>query len=171
MGTNVSKYTTGVKGIMSKLVKDGHPALTSYAKHVALDENVLNLIKAMQAIMLKGDYRGAGTGLAANQVGVLKRIIVIDISGFNETIINPEITRRFGGLVGREEGCLSFPGIRVMKVRHRQIVVEGFDEARNEVRHKLKGWAARVVQHEVDHLNGITIKMSDGDGNGKPKNK
>lgn len=146
-----------------KLVKDGHHALTSYAKRVSEDDDVGDLIKAMREIMLKGDIRSPGVGLAANQVGELKRIIVLAAGGFQKTIINPEITRWYGGEAGDREGCLSFPGLNVMKVRHRQIVVEGVDEARNPVRYNLKGFAARVVQHEIDHLNGITIKTSRGE--------
>lgn len=143
-----------------ELVKNSHPVLLAHAMYVPQGENVNQLINRMRCVMLAGDRSGPGLGLAANQVDVLKRVIVLAVDGFHKNIINPEITRWFGGRSGLKEGCLSFPGLLVMKVRHNQIVVEGFNENWNPVRYKLKGMAARVVQHEVDHLNGITINQA-----------
>lgn len=98
-----------------------------------------------------------GVGLAANQVGVLKRVIYIKCGPFKQIIINPVITRNFGGQTTNREECLSYPGLSVLKVRSKKVRVEGFDEDWNPIHFKLNKLAARCVQHEVDHLNGITI--------------
>lgn len=102
-------------------------------------------------------YQGRGVGLSANQVGELKRIIVIHADGFKQVIINPVIIKTYGGKSTQKEGCLSSPGLQVVKVRFKQIIVEGFDENWKPIKRKLKGLAARCVQHEIDHLNGVTI--------------
>lgn len=116
-------------------------------------ENI-NLILAKMAIGIREGV--GGVGLAANQVGETKRIIMIDNGGFKAVILNPVITRRYGGQVNSKEGCLSFPGKLALVVRHKQITVEGYDTDWIPVAFKLKGVNAIVVQHEVDHLDGIS---------------
>ena len=98
-----------------------------------------------------------GIGLAANQLGLNMRIIVVKVGPFKQAIINPVITKRYGGKHTAREGCLSFGPDTALVVRDRKIIVEGFDDHLRPVRFKLKQLAARCVQHEVDHLNGITI--------------
>lgn len=88
---------------------------------------------------------------------MLKRVIVIQTKGFRQVLINPVITGGYGGKSKQKEGCLSFPRLLVQKIRNKQITVEGFNEYWKPVTRKLKGDAARCVQHEIDHLNGITI--------------
>lgn len=99
---------------------------------------------------------GKGIGLAANQVGETKRIIIVCTKDFRQVFINPEITKKFGGTVNSKEGCLSFPGKQVLVVRSRGIIVEGVDEFFKPVKFRLNSLAGIVVQHEVDHLDGIT---------------
>lgn len=98
-----------------------------------------------------------GVGLAAIQVGHPIRIIMINMDRLKLTVLDPEI--QFLGRATRtsREGCLSIPGKRVAKVRHYQIILTGFDENWKPIKRKLKGFEAFVAQHEVDHLNGITI--------------
>lgn len=123
------------------------------AFEVASGEDVSALINDMWRLM----YEHKGIGLAANQVGELRRVIVVHAKGFKQAFINPVIVRRYGGRKAEREGCLSFPGATVTKVREVQIIVEGFDQDWNPIRRKLKGLAARCVQHEVDHLDGKNI--------------
>ena len=93
----------------------------------------------------------------ANQIGILKRVIVVDTGDFRQAFVNPTIERRYGGLHTQREGCLSYPDKTVPMVRAKQIIVTGWDEHWRPLRFKLKGFNARVVQHEVDHLDGRTI--------------
>lgn len=98
-----------------------------------------------------------GIGLAANQVGITERLIVMDVKGIRQAVINPVITKRFGGKKKSHEGCLSYPNQRVKKTRYKQVLLEGYNEDWEPVRLKLRGLPAICAQHEVDHLNGITI--------------
>ena len=120
------------------------------------DENLSAEIKRMFGIMYSGGYT-EGIGLAANQIGLNKRVIVIDVNGLKQEFINPVITKTLGRKIISTEGCLSFPGKKVRVWRYPQIVVEGFDANWAPIKRKLKGLAACVVQHEIDHLDGITI--------------
>lgn len=141
---------------MMKLVAGKDPALTQVAAEVAPHVVVEPFVKEMFRVMREGK----GLGLAANQVGVLLRIIVVQVGSFRQAIINPVITQRFGGDTHFKggEGCLSFPGQRVKIVRDARVTVEGFNARWEPVRFKLRGDAAIVVQHEIDHLDGVTIK-------------
>ncbi len=130
-----------------------HPALVSTAILVEHGTNETKLLDAMWALM----YSSKGAGLAANQVGILKRVIVVHAKGFKQEFINPVITKRYGGKTMSREGCLSYPGLEMRISRYKNIVVEGFDGNWNPIKRKLKGLAAYCVQHEIDHLNGKTI--------------
>jgi peptide deformylase len=144
-----------VRNSMEYKLADGTPEdLRSIAHPVGEGEDVTDLIKGMFNIMSVW----GGIGLAANQVGVLKRVITIKAAGFKKAIINPEIVKSFGGQITAKEGCLSFPGLEVLKVRSRKVIVTGFDSDWKPVKFKLKGLAARVAQHEIDHLDGIIIQ-------------
>lgn len=97
-----------------------------------------------------------GVGLAANQVGETKRIILVNTGSVRQFFINPVIVKKYGGTTMSTEGCLSFPGRRVRVVRARRIIIEGFSPDWKPLRFKFKNLNAVVVQHEVDHLDGIT---------------
>lgn len=117
------------------------------------DPDIKSLLLSMWVIM----YQGKGCGLAANQIGSNKRVIVVDNgSGLKLALINPVIVKRYGGKSTLKEGCLSFPGKQALVVRDKQIIVEALDQNFKPIRRKLKGLASRIVQHEVDHLNGIS---------------
>ena len=96
-----------------------------------------------------------GVGLAAPQMGVLQRVIVIAPDGFRPTaLINPRIVKSEGTFVG-EEGCLSIPGLYGDVTRPAFIEVEAMDRKGRELVFELEGMPAKVVQHEIDHLDGI----------------
>ena len=115
-----------------------------------------------------------GIGIAANQVGILQRIIVIDLSGrertkFEENIAyplfmaNPEITEFSDKFVEKLEGCLSVTGTRILISRPDFIKVKFIDYNNNVQEIESDGWFARAVQHEIDHLNGILISNLSGE--------
>ncbi len=105
-------------------------------------------------------YRAKGIGLAANQVGELKRLLVMDCNQEEGkkpspvVVINPVITAT-EGQESYEEGCLSVPEITASIKRPAQVEVKGFDRNGNELRIEADGIVARCLQHEIDHLNGI----------------
>ena len=94
-------------------------------------------------------------GMAANMIGVSKRIIVVDNNGTYMVMFNPEIVKR-SGLYQAEEGCLSLSGTRPAK-RWRSIKVRWQNEKFQERFKTFTGWTARIIQHEVDHCEGIII--------------
>ena len=109
--------------------------------------------------MFETMYEAQGIGLAAPQVGVSKRIIVIDIEKHlpeypRIALINPVITMTVGEELG-EEGCLSLPGVRGMVWRSAIVKVEGLLPNGNKIEFDASNLMARVLQHEIDHLNGV----------------
>ncbi|MBZ0156083.1 MAG: peptide deformylase [Alphaproteobacteria bacterium] len=109
--------------------------------------------------MVETMYAAPGIGLAAPQVGVSKRIIVIDVSSREEqmpliVLINPEIEEA-GGFVDSEEGCLSIPEFYSSVRRAERVVVKGLDREGKPVRIEACDLLARALQHEIDHLDGV----------------
>jgi peptide deformylase len=99
--------------------------------------------------------RGAnGVGLAAPQVGVLERVVVMAPEGRPAVMVNPEIVSREGSQVG-EEGCLSIPGLYGDVERAALVVVRCLDRKGRACEYELEGLSARVAQHEIDHLDGV----------------
>jgi peptide deformylase len=97
-----------------------------------------------------------GIGLAAPQVGIPRRLVVAAVESDMLLLANPEIVARDGADV-MTEGCLSVPGAQVMVSRSQELVVRGMDEKGKRVEYALYGLMARVVQHEIDHLDGKLI--------------
>jgi len=138
---------------MNKTVKSGHSSLKARSFELYEGEDVAGLVAQMKQVM----STWGGIGLAANQIDCLQRVIVVKVGSFKQVIINPVITRRYGGKSTEREECLSHPGVISLVIRDKQIVVEGFDENWKPVKFKLKKLASRCVQHEVDHLDGVSI--------------
>ena len=103
---------------------------------------------------LKANKEGC-VGMAANMIGVKKRIIVISMGDMNVPMINPVIVNK-SRQYETEEGCLSLIGIRKTN-RFKEIEVEYFDSGFKKRRGKYSGWVAQIIQHEVDHCDGIVI--------------
>lgn len=95
-------------------------------------------------------------GMAANMIGVNKRIIAVSMNGFPIVMINPVITKKSKETYEAEEGCLSLSGER-KAVRHHSIEVEFLDMSFQSHRQTYTGWTAQVIQHEIDHCEGILI--------------
>ena len=122
-------------------------------------EHIEDLIKSMWHIVRGNNpEKRAGVGIAANQVGVLKRVIILNTSTIKRVFINPEIIKASKNSLKYKEGCLSFPpeDTRVM-TRAKQVTVQALDEKLEPFKMKLRGLDSVCVQHEIDHLNGITI--------------
>src|SRR5690606_2151902 len=96
-----------------------------------------------------------GVGLAANQVGIARRVAVIDAEDSRFVMINPRIVEKGSTIEGAEEGCLSIPDAYGEVKRPTSIILEAQDEHGAEFRLELEGLRARAVQHEIDHLDGI----------------
>lgn len=130
-------------------------------------ESVDDGVRTIMNDMLETMYSGNGAGLAANQVGILKRIVVFDLGEDDETerekgfyplfMANPVITYRSPEMVEAKEGCLSVIDQRIPVIRHSTIEVQYLDYHNKPQTLRTDGWLARGVQHEVDHLNGTLI--------------
>ena len=108
--------------------------------------------------MLHFMHANKGIGLAANQVGERIRMFVMSIGEHSWACFNPEIVQTHNDLTDYDEGCLSFPGESCIIKRPDTIDVRYYDVAGVEVIEKLTGLASRCFQHELDHLNGITMQ-------------
>lgn len=124
----------------------------------SVDDRIRKIFDDMSETM----YAAPGIGLAASQVGVRERLIVVDVGEDEEEgtearlykIANPEIVGE-DGKTEYEEGCLSIPGIKETVRRSERIVVEGLDENGKEIEIEATGLLAICLQHEIDHLNGV----------------
>ena len=136
--------------------QEGDEILKKNSREVeVIDERVKELIEDMVETMHKYN----GVGLAAVQVGILKRIIVIDTYEEDTPIvklINPKILKQKGSREV-EEGCLSFPNKFAKVIRPTEVVVEGLNENGEKVKIKAVELLAQALCHEIDHLNGITF--------------
>ena len=113
--------------------------------------------------MLDTMYEAMGVGLAAPQVGILKRIVVIDVGDGPIVLINPEILETSGEQTG-DEGCLSVPGMAGQVTRPNYVKVKAMDEDMNEVIYEGTELLARCICHELDHLDGVVyVDKVEGD--------
>lgn len=133
------------------IVKVGDEILRKTSKEVlTFDEKLSDLIDDMFDTLRKAE----GAGLAAPQVGILKRVVVIDIGEGPVEMVNPTIISQ-GPLVCVDEGCLSVPGRSGKVMRPKSLKVEAFDRHGNKKIYSAKGYFAQAVSHEVDHLDGV----------------
>lgn len=136
------------------IVKDPDPVLREHAKPVPkITPNIQKLLDDMADTM----YEAQGVGLAAPQIGILKRVIVMDCGeehGGLIELINPEITDKEGEQFG-PEGCLSIPGLQGDVRRAQKCTVKGWNRNGEEITVTGTDLLARCIQHEVDHLNGV----------------
>ncbi len=132
----------------------GDPVLKTRASRVKeFDEALIRLTEEMLVTMRERD----GVGLAANQVGRLRRVLVAGIEEDEYVLINPVIEARSDETEILPEGCLSIPGIQVDVERPVAVTVSGQDADGEELRFEAEGLLARVFQHEIDHLDGVLI--------------
>ena len=133
-----------------KIIEIGDEVLTKPCKEVT---KITLRTKVLINDMLDTMYEALGVGLAAPQVGVLKRIVVIDVGEGPIVLINPEIIETSGEQSG-EEGCLSVPGKSGMVTRPNYVKVRALNEDMEEIELEGEGLLARAFCHEIDHLDG-----------------
>jgi peptide deformylase len=134
------------------IVKYGDPVLRQVAQPVKrVTRDTQELIRLMDKTMREAN----GLGLAAPQIGVSERVLVYDSGDGLRTLINPQILSMRGEQFDPPEGCLSIPGLQGRVKRAMEIKIKGFDDRNRVVVKKVTGLEARVIQHEIDHLDGI----------------
>ena len=146
--------------MIREIRKIGDPVLRRKARKV---EKVSKDTQKLLDDMIETMRAGNGVGLAAPQIGVLQRALVVEIeadekipgSGITYALINPEIVQRSEETWVGQEGCLSIPGWRGEVERPYRIAIKAMDREGKRIRLEAEGWVARVLQHEIDHLEGV----------------
>lgn len=154
-------------GKILKVREVGDPALSKISKEIdveKIDDNILELIEDLKATL----EFGTGLGIAAPQIGINKRIIVIGTNKKNKNytiteeipitaMINPSWEKISEETEVQYEGCLSVPSIRGRVERYKEIELTYYTESGEKITKKVNGFFARVIQHECDHLDGIVF--------------
>ena len=135
-----------IQPIMKDPIFLGAKSVPATAEDLQVAKDLLDTLAA---------HREGCVGMAANMIGVRKRIIVFDSDGVDMVMFNPEIIKQ-EGLYETEEGCLSLPGVRKTK-RYKKIKVQYQTETFQTRIKTFSGWTAQIIQHEIDHCNGILI--------------
>jgi peptide deformylase len=140
---------------LAQIRQYGDPALRLKAHEVEdFDDDLRRLVDRMTVLM----HEAQGVGLAATQVGVLRRLFVYEPDEDGpRAIVNPVIVERGEETLVDDEGCLSLQGVRVPVERATSVVLEGKDPNGEDVRVELDPYGSRIVQHELDHLDGVLI--------------
>lgn len=136
--------------MVKKIIRD--PMFLGQKSEDATEEDkpvVTDLLDTLRA------NQGHCVGMAANMIGVKKNIIVVAAGPFQFAMINPVITKKTGAFP-TEEGCLSLDGVRPC-TRYKEIEVDYLDQSFKQQHGKYSGWTAQIIQHEIDHCNGIVI--------------
>jgi peptide deformylase len=128
-------------------------------KQCKIIKNIDGELVALSEDMIETTLAAPGVGLAANQIGIPWRLFVVNMGVETDkdnliTLVNPEITAMEGSELG-EEGCLSIPDVIAEVNRATEIEVKAIDLNGNDIRFEAKGYLARALQHEMDHLNGV----------------
>lgn len=147
--------------MVAKILKYGSSVLRQHSELIKKDDDIQKLIDNLFETLSKE----GGIGLAAPQIGVLKRVFVMDTNPVEETdepilrfkrvVVNPQIIKRTIETSIYSEGCLSIPGVYEDVIRPQKIIVNYLDESFNQVERELDGIEARIFQHEFDHLDGV----------------
>jgi peptide deformylase len=139
---------------LSRIRQYGDSALRMKAREVEqFDDELRSLVERMTSLM----HEAQGVGLAATQVGVLRRVFVFTHEDEDRVLVNPTITSRSQETGTDDEGCLSLRGVLVPVERPVAVTIEGYDAKGDELRLELALPTARIVQHELDHLDGVLI--------------
>ncbi|MFA5802609.1 MAG: peptide deformylase [Thermoleophilia bacterium] len=137
----------------SQIRQFGDPCLREISRPAELDDELRKLVERMVKIM----YAADGVGLAAPQIGVLRKVIVFRFEKEVHVLINPEITWRSEETHTEPEGCLSLASMAVDVERSNEVKVEGEDLEGKKRVYELEGLQARILQHEIDHLEGTMV--------------
>jgi peptide deformylase len=139
---------------MRHIRKYDDPILSTVCEPATAEDNLPQLVHEMTSVLM---FERTGVGLAAPQVGIAKRIILIRPvrNGATTAMVNPEIYDRGESTETKPEGCLSYPGVTANIRRHTFIRVRWFDTQWKQHERYFRDWEARIIQHELDHLDGI----------------
>ena len=152
-----------------EILTAAHPALRKKARRVG---DLTPALDKLIDVMIETRREATGVGLAAPQVGVSQRVIVVEYAENEEqeqpaevdqppaprklfVVINPELVRPSVAMVTATEGCLSVPGYAGEVERFAEVSVKGLNRRGSPIRLRARGWLARIFQHEVDHLDGV----------------
>jgi peptide deformylase len=139
---------------LAQIRQYGDPVLRMRAGEVEeFDEELVRITTRMLEVMHDAD----GVGLAATQIGILRRFFVCTLDGEDRVLVNPVVTPDGSDAEVEDEGCLSLGPVRVPIERALRVRLEGLDAAGEPVSLALEGMDARVVQHELDHLDGVLL--------------
>jgi peptide deformylase len=139
---------------LSRIRQYGDTVLRMHAREVeSFDDDLRRLVERMTALM----HEASGVGLAATQVGVLRRLFVFVDEGEDRVLVNPTITKSSQETELDDEGCLSLRDVLVPVERPTSVTIEGLDAQGRPVTLELAPPSSRVVQHELDHLDGVLI--------------
>jgi peptide deformylase len=139
---------------LSRIRQYGDTVLRMRAREVeSFDDDLERLVERMTGLM----HEASGVGLAATQVGVLRRLFVFVNEGEDRVLVNPTITKSSKETEVDDEGCLSLRDVLVPVERAKSVTIEGFDAKGEPVKLGLEPPTSRVVQHELDHLDGVLI--------------
>jgi peptide deformylase len=139
---------------LARIRQYGDPVLRMRAREVeSFDADLERLVERMTTLMREAN----GVGLAATQVGVLRRLFVFVDDGEDRVLVNPTITKSSSEVEVDDEGCLSLREVLVPVERPTRVTIEGLDAKGEPVKLELESPSARVVQHELDHLDGVLI--------------
>ncbi len=146
------------------IVRLGHPVLRQRAEEVPHHRFGTRFLRDLERDLLRTMFEDEGVGLAAPQIAVPLRVFAYFVPGEGgrdevppRVVVNPVLTLEGEANIPGWEGCLSVPGLRGLVYRHGSLVMTGFDVDGDEVRLRAEGFHARVIQHEVDHLDGIVF--------------
>ncbi len=137
------------------IVTDGDPVLRKRAAEVEIKELSTPKFKKFLEDMLETMYAANGIGIAAPQVGESVRVFIAESGKGPIALINPVFTKKSWKLLKGEEGCLSVPGKFDKVLRHKSLSVEAFTTNGQHIAFTAEGFFARVLQHEMDHLDGL----------------
>ena len=141
---------------LAQIRQYGDPVLRMQTNEVeSFDGDLERLVERMKSLMQEAN----GVGLAANQVGVLQRVLVMQQGEEEEplALVNPVLAAHSDEAESDDEGCLSLQGVTMPVERSLEVTVEARDERGEQVRLEVSGLVARVLQHELDHLDGVLI--------------
>ncbi len=139
---------------MLQILQDGDKTLKKKAKRVdKIDDTIRNIAASMVDTMLASN----GVGLSGNQVGILKRIIVVLVNNEPKIMVNPEVIFTSEEVIKDSEGCLSFPGQFYDIPRAQKVTVKYRNLSGHPMLETHEGLTARIIQHEIDHLDGVVF--------------
>lgn len=138
-----------------KIITQPNPILRKKSKEIDLKVIGSREFRGLLSSMIKTMIKTDGVGMAAPQIGKNIRLVVINSKDGPFSLINPKIIKKSWATELDQEGCLSIPGIFGKVKRNKKIVITYYNQAGEEIKQKAQGLMARVMQHEVDHLDGI----------------